>query len=346
MSLKRYLISGITIGLLFVLLLSMNIQAITYVPFSGRRTAWYYNQKDGRAVIALKGPFLDQFSCEQKAHAEKIEECYQRETVEFFQWRQNQQKMWVLPLRTGEQSQHLVFANRKECHQVAESGFYLSSAQLKIPLRPDLKTCIVSTVYFDEIEKRYSWVDQHPKTGKPFPQRYQAWSILLETGHYRRLMQFKQKAHCEKVALEGKYYGFLPRSGFGEMRVIYTIPAELRKCVRRASLTNEIPIIYQYIHEHQTTSASSSVKKLSGKIQKVWVLTIQKPGGAYSLFFERKQACFRIQQQRFYFREINRGKFFPSTPIKTSFEALYQECTEMELPSDAKERLYPFVEKH
>ncbi len=348
MSLKHYLILGWFTGFLLGAMPSETMAAPPFSLFQGQRTAWYFNQVDGRVVIGLQGPFLDQFSCRQQAQLEKKQACYQRETVAFFRWRQNQQKMWVLPVRTGEQSQHLVFANRKDCHRVAESGFYFTITEggaVKVRQRPDLQTCIVTLVYFDEIANRYAFVKQHPLPEKPYPQRYQAWSMLVETGHYRKLLQFKQKQHCEQVAQEGKYYNFLPRAGFGKMRITYRIPAELRTCVRRASQRNEIPVIYQHIREHRKIAASPKPQRFSGKSQSVWVLTIQKPGGAYSLFFEKKRACLRVQQHRFYYREINRGKIFPSTSLKTDFDS-FQGCTQMELPADVQERFYPFADKH
>ncbi len=343
----------LTISASFLLLCSgfvCVVEATNFFPFSGRRTGWYFNITEGQAVVGLHGPFANKSSCQQQARskiAAPLDTCYERETVEFFHWRQNHLRSWVLPIKTGEQSRHLIFTSRENCHRVAQSGYYFTPRKVKVRLHPDYSYCLVSTVYFDEFEKRYAFANEHPATNQPYPKRYKAWSLLVDKGHYSKLLQFKYKEHCERVAKDGRYYNFLPRSLFSKMRVSYIIPEESRICNRRAPASNEIPVIYQYITEHQKTPASSPKnEKMSKNKQAAWVLTIQKEGGLYPLYFQKRSDCYQVEQQRFYFREINRGNIFPSIPLRTPFQTIVQACTQMNLPEMVQNKFYPFADKH
>lgn len=346
---KYYLFSSL-LGLLVCFLIPFeSLRAKPFFPFNGRQTAWYFNLMDGRVAIGLKGPFSNKTSCQQNAQLAKSPKpgaCYERETVAYFRWRQNQVKTWVLPVRTGAQWHHLIFRNRKNCHRVAESGFYITPTGKKVQQHPDLKYCLLTDIYFDAVKKRYTHLAKHPPPEKGYPQRYKAWSMVVEEGRYRKLLQFRNKQQCQRVAHDGKYFSFLPRAMFGTMRVVYQIPQELRKCVRRTPQLNEIPVIYQHIQEHETLSSSNRSKKSTPKTQNVWTLTIQKPGGPLTLFFEKRKDCFRIEQQKFYYKEINRGQWIPSKPIQSPFENILQACTQMKLSKAVQERFYPFADKH
>ncbi|MBF0287794.1 MAG: hypothetical protein HQM14_08250 [SAR324 cluster bacterium] len=349
-SLKYYFISALSFSLLLGSGSICLLEAVKFFPFSGQRTGWYFNITEGDVVVGLHGPLPNKSSCQQQARlkiAAPLDTCYERETVEFFRWRQNNLNTWVLPIKTGEQSQHLVFTSRQSCHQVAQSGYYFTPSKVKVRLHPDYSYCLVSTVYFDEFEKRYAFANEHSTTTQPYPKRYKAWSMLVDEGHYSKLLQFKYKQHCEQVSKDGKYYNFLPRSLFSKMRVVYLIPKKFRTCSRRVPASNEIPVIYQYIKEHRTTGNSPEKNKVvSTNKQTAWVLTIQKEGGPYPLYFQKRGDCFQVEQQRFYYREINRGNIFPSVPLRTSFQSLAQGCTKMTLPEMVQNKFYPFADKH
>ena len=325
------------------------LEAKKFFPFEGRRTAWYFNLMKGSVAVGLKGPFGTEQDCFQKARMEKSAgDCYERETVEYFQWRQNQVKTWVLPIKTGAQSRHLAFTNRKNCHRVAESGFFITASGKKAPQPPDLQECILTEIGFDEAEDLYAHWQDHPLPQTRYPKRYKAWSLVVEEGRYRKLLQFRNKQQCEQVAQAGKYFSSRPHTLFGTLHVGHEIPEKLRKCVRRAPQQNEVPILYteEPPSGTDTNPTKNSETPQSAPMLSAWRLIIEKPGGPFSLFFKNHQTCLRVAQQRFYYKAIHRGGWFPSKPLPSSFQKILQPCAPIKLAETLQIRFYPFAEKH
>lgn len=339
---------GLTAWGLFV---GGTLEAKKFFPFEGRKTAWYFSVMEGAVAVGLKGPFATERACWQKAGQEKSDtagDCYSRETVEYFQWRQNQLKTWVLPVKTGELSRHLVFTNRKNCHRVAESGFFITATGQKALQPPDLKYCILTEIYFDEAKNRYAHWKEHPLPKTRYPKRYKAWSLMVEEGRYGKLLQFRSQQQCERVAKAGQYFSSRPRAMFATLRVVHEIPKKLRKCVRRTPQKNEVPVIYQHTNEHSPPENNPPVSPTpqSSNMLSAWRLTIEKPGGAFSLFFKNRKTCLRVARQRLYYQEISRGGWFPSKAIPSSFEKILEPCAPMKFSEDLEHRFYPFGEKH
>lgn len=323
-------------------------EARSFFEFKGQRSAWYFNLMDGRAAIGLKGPFATEGACRTQTEAfPNSDVCYERETVAFYKWRQNTVKTWVLPLQTGELSEHLIFTGRPECHRVAMEGFYYSSDGLEIPLLPDLRTCVVGDVPFNEFEQRYAWISKHAVTQEAYPKRYKAWSMVVDQGKYRKILQFPYQQHCQQVAEEGRYYSFIPRMGFGNMRVTYDIPKNLRFCEKRAPQLHEVPVVYLHIEAHKALRSSQKNQSISSEKGKpAWVLTMKKEGGPFSLYFEKRRDCVRVLQQKVYFREISRGGIFPSKVLRFPIETILQKCVQTIFSDGIQQQFYPFSSRH
>ncbi len=322
-----------------------------YTAFSGKRSGWYFTLMDGAIAQGWRGPFANQEDCERNRAGSSQQQpsaCYERETVEYYQWRTNQTRLWVLPIRTGAQSARLVFGRKEDCLRVARSDFYYGETDadpVKIPKRSEFRHCLVDKVWFDEVAQRYRHVDRHAETQTALPQKFKAWSFPVDEGHYVKLLQFRNQAACERVARDKKFYEFIPRTGFGSMRIAYPIPSELARCVRRVPKRNEIPVLYQHIGEHEGASSAKKSQASASSGSTLWVLAVQKSGGVMPLYFKTREDCRRLERDGYYFREIDRG-FLPSTYLRMPIETIAQECTLAQLPIDVKTRVYPHFSKH